>query len=205
MGMAKEALAMDGSEGGLLERNPWVPRRKLDTTDYHRMGEMGIFAEGDRVELIEGEIIAMVPIGFPHSGAVNAMTHRFVQAVGDRAVVSVQNPMPMSEFNEPQPDLVLFRPREDFYRGRAATLADVLLAVEVADSSLRYDQAVKLPLYARFGVPEVWIVNLRAKRVEVHRDPSGETYGTVIHRVAGEMLEPALLPGVRIAASEVIG
>jgi Uma2 family endonuclease len=169
------------------------------------MGEAGILAAGDRVELIEGELIDMAPIGSQHSGAVTGLNRAAIRAAGDRAVVTVQAPLRLSETSEPQPDLLLLKPRADLYRSEHPTAAEVLLLVEVADSSLRYDRGVKLPLYAWHGVPEVWIVNIGEGVVDVYRDPQDEAYRTTAHAARGEVLEPAALPGLRILVTEVLG
>ncbi|MDO9708968.1 Uma2 family endonuclease [Paracraurococcus lichenis] len=196
---------MDGDRPSLLERVPEVRRHRLDVHEYYRMAEAGILTREDRVELIEGEIVDMVPIGSPHGGTVNALNYRLTRQVGDAATVSVQGPLRLSDVSEPQPDLMLLKPRPDFYRSGHPTAADVLLLVEVAQSSLAYDRKVKLPLYARHGVPEVWIVNLGEGVVEVHRTPKDETYQDATTAGRGDTLEPALLPGLRIAVAEVLG
>lgn len=197
---------MDGDQAtGLLERNPWVTRRKFDVGEYYRLAEAGILREGDRVELIEGEIVQMVPIGSGHSGAVNALTYLLMRAAGERATVTAQSPLRLSDSSEPMPDAMLLKPRTDFYRGGHPTAADVLLLIEVAQSSLRYDRGVKLPLYARHGVPEVWIVDLAGRVVEVHRARGADGYAESTSHAAGAMLEPALLPGLRVAAADILG
>lgn len=197
---------MDGDQAtGLLERNPWVTRRKFDVRDYYRLAEAGILREDDHVELIEGEIVTMVPIGSGHSGAVAALTYVFMHAAGSRATVVGQHPLRLSDISEPQPDVMLLKPRADFYRSGHPTAADVLLLIEVAQSSLRYDRGVKLPLYARHGVPEVWIVDLANRVVEVHRDPQPDGYAGSATFGPGEMLEPALLPGLRLPVVDAIG
>jgi Uma2 family endonuclease len=190
---------------GLLAAHPWITRRKLDVAEYHRMAVAGILHEDDRVELIEGELVEMAPIGSPHSGTVNSLTRLLVRVAGDRAVVSVQNPIRLGDHSEPEPDFTLLRPRVDDYRLRTPVAADVLLLIEVADSSLRYDRTVKLPLYARHGVAEVWIVDLERRTVEVYREPAGDSYGAVSREEAGAVLEPALLPGVAIPVADVLG
>jgi hypothetical protein len=199
---------MDGDRAstGLLERNPWVTRRKFDVAEYYRLAEAGILHEDDRVELIEGEIVAMVPIGSDHSGTVNGLNYALMRAAGDRAMVTVQNPLRLSDHSEPQPDFMLLKPRADFYRGRHPLPEDVLLLVEVSNSSLRYDREVKLPLYARHGIPEVWIVDVAARAVEVHRRPAGEGYAEAL-RVAppGGVLEPSALPGLRLPVADILG
>ncbi len=196
---------MDESETGLLTRNPWVARRKLDIWEYHRMGEAGVFTEGDRVELIEGELIQMTPIGSGHSGTINGTNRALLRAVGDQAIVSVQNPVRLGDYSEPQPDFLLLRPRADDYRLRTPLAEDVLLLIEVADSSLRYDRAVKLPLYARHGIPEVWIVDLTANVVEWFRHPAGDSYAETGRAGRGETLTPALLSEVAIPVAAILG
>jgi len=196
---------MDTAETRLLTRNPWVARRPLTVDEYHRMGEAGILTERDRVELIEGELIAMSPIGSEHSGTVNALTRRLVQMVGDRGVVAVQNPVQLDDLTEPEPDFAVLKPRADDYRRATPRANEVLLIIEVADSSLGYDRAVKRSLYARHGIPEFWIVNLVAGEVEVCRTPAGDRYASVVMVGRDGMLEPELLPGTTIPVSAVIG
>jgi Uma2 family endonuclease len=169
------------------------------------MGEVGILTEDDRVELIEGELIAMSPIGSEHSGTVNALNHRLVLAVGDRAVVAVQNPVELDDLSEPQPDFAVLKPRDDFYRRATPRPEAVLVIIEVADSSLNYDRAVKRSLYARHGIPEFWIVNIKGGEVEVCRAPSGEEYQSITREGRDGVLEPELLPGVTIPVSALLG
>ncbi|HET7882582.1 MAG TPA: Uma2 family endonuclease [Acetobacteraceae bacterium] len=196
---------MASGETGLLTRAPWVTRRALTVTDYHRMGEAGILKQQDRVELIEGELIAMSPIGSGHSGTVNALNRLLILAVGDRGVVAVQNPVQLDVLSEPQPDFAVLKPRDDYYRAATPRPEDVLLLVEVAESSLAYDRAVKRALYARHNIPEYWIVNLDADRVEVHRAPAGDRYASVSHLGRGGTLEPMLLPGATVAVAALLG
>ncbi len=196
---------MSAAETDLLAHNPWVTRRKLTVDEFYTMAEAGIFGEDDRVELIEGELVAMVPIGSDHSGTVNALTYLLVQALGERGVVSVQNPVRLSEYTEPQPDVTVLKPRPDFYRKKRAMAEDVLLLVEVAYSSVAYDRRVKLPLYARHGIPEYWLVRLDAGVVEVYRAPGPDGYGVVRTAGPGEVLEIEALPGLALPASEVLG
>jgi Uma2 family endonuclease len=191
-------------EAGLLD-HPWITRRKLDVNEYHRLAEAGILGEDDRVELIEGELIQMSPIGSPHAGTVNALTRLLVVAVGERAIVAVQNPVRLDDRSEPQPDLALLKPRADHSRGAIPTPADILLLVEVADTSGRYDRAVKLPLYAHHAIPEVWIVDVESSTVEVHRSPEGQTYRKVSNPGRDDVLSPELLPEVRLTVASILG
>ena len=196
---------MSPGETDLLTRNPWVTRRPLTVAEYRRMGDAGILTEDDHVELIEGQLIAMSPIGSDHSGTVNVLTRALVRAVGDRAVVAVQNPVQLDDLSEPQPDFALLRPREDDYRKATPRPREVLLIVEVASSSLAYDRAVKRSLYARHGIPEFWIVNLAGNEVEVCRRPSGDQYASITQVGRDGLLEPELLPGAIIPAAVLIG
>ena len=156
-----------------------VVKRHFTIEEYYRIAAAGVLREDDRVELIEGEILQLNPIGPLHAGTVNHLVGLLARAVGRLAVVSVQNPLHTDVFGEPQPDLMLLRFRDDDYYGKTPTSDDVLLLVEVADSSLRVDRSVKLPLYAKHGIPEVWIVNLVDKLVEVCRDPGPDGYRSV--------------------------
>jgi Uma2 family endonuclease len=196
---------MAPGETGLLTRNPWVGRRPLTIAEYHRMAEVGILTERDRVELIEGQLIAMSPIGSGHSGTVNALNRMLVRAVGDRGVVAVQNPVQLDDLSEPEPDFAVLKPREDDYRKATPRPEEVLLIIEVADSSLAYDRAVKRSLYARHGIPEFWIVNLVAGEVEVCRTPAGDRYASVSQVGREAILEPELLPGAAIPVAALLG
>ena len=149
-------------------------RRRFTIEEYERMAETGILERDERVELIEGEIVEMSPIGSPHAAFVANLNHLLVHAVGDRALVWPQGPVRVPPRSVPQPDLALLRPRS--YVREAATIADVLLVIEVADTSLRYDRTVKLRLYARAGIPEYWIVDANTETLEIYRSPSGERY-----------------------------
>jgi Uma2 family endonuclease len=192
------------SEASLLHQ-PWITRWKLDVRDYHRMGEAGILTEDDRVELIEGELVAMSPIGSDHSGGVNALTWLLVQGAGSRAVVAPQNPVRLSDHSEPQPDFALLRPRADFYRSETPTPADVLLLIEVADSSLRFDRLVKLPLYARHGIREVWIVDLAGQAVELCRGPGPDGYARITRAGRGASIAPEAMPDLALRVDDILG
>jgi Uma2 family endonuclease len=145
-----------------------VAKRRFNVEEYHRMGESGILTENDRVELIHGEIITMSPIGTRHAACVNRLNMLFTALFRGEAIVSVQNPVRINHDSEPEPDLVLLKHEDDFYAQRPPAVEDVLLIVEVSDSTLKYDQKVKLPLYVQAGVSQVWIVNLEKEEIEVH-------------------------------------
>jgi Uma2 family endonuclease len=180
-------------------------RHRYTVADYHRMGEAGVFAPDARVELIDGEIIDMPPIGFRHSGTVDKLTRDFVTACGERAIVRVQSSIQLGDYSEPQPDVTLLRPRPDFYTTGAAVHADALLVVEVAETSLRYDRDDKIPLYARHGIPEVWLVDLGAKRLVRYRNPQRGAYTSIDEPDLGSPLEIGALPEIRLDLSTLFG
>jgi Uma2 family endonuclease len=160
-------------------------RRRFTREEYHRMAEVGILKPTDRVELIRGEIIEMSPPGRRHIAFVNNLNQLLVLRLAARAIVSVQNPVVLTEDTEPQPDLAICRDRAVRYKDREPHAEDVVLLIEVADTSLRYDRSTKLRLYAAAGVPEYWLVDCTAESIEVFRTPGGEGYRDV-SRVAGE-------------------
>src|SRR5262245_54738605 len=143
----------------------------------------------------------MSPIGSYHHGTVISLTQGLVRAVGDRAMVSVQGQVRLDDFSEPEPDFALLRPRPDSYRDAHAQPSDVLLLIEVADTSLNYDRAVKRALYARHAIPELWIIDLNAGEVEVCRRPGANGYAAVTRVGRDGVLEPEILPGVHIQAA----
>ena len=178
-------------------------KRLFTAEEYHRMGETGILHEDDRVELIEGEIVWMAAIGNRHFHAVTSLNHVLVKAVGDHALVSIQNSVRLSRHTEPQPDVVLLRRRPD-YRERGPHAADVLLLVEVADTTLGYDRGTKLPLYARAGIPEVWIVDIEGDAVEIYRLPAADRYQDVERVERGGRLSPEAFPDLVIGLDEIL-
>ena len=181
-------------------------RHKLDVDDYYRMGEAGILGEDDRVELIDGDIIDMAPIGQGHEATVNGLNKRLVLACMDDAIVSVQNSIRLGRRSAPQPDLAILRNRDDYYAtGERAGPDDVLLLIEVADSSLQYDRTVKLPLYARAGIAELWIVDLQRGVVEAHRAPSEEGYRETTTYQRGEQVALALVPEIVLKLDVIFG
>jgi Uma2 family endonuclease len=184
--------------GETLDHQQAPTRRRLDVGSYYKMAETGILAADDRVELIDGEIFDMVPIGSAHAGKTDRLNWLFARAAADGlAHVSVQRPLRLDAYNEPEPDVMLLKPRQDHYQSRHPNAADVLLLVEVSDTSLTYDRGTKLPLYAKFGVLEVWIVDLRGAAIEVYREPAGDGYA-LKERLASGSLAPAFVPGVAI-------
>lgn len=182
-----------------------IKRRRFTLDEYHRMGEAEILHEDDRVELIRGELVHMAAIGARHAACVAFLTQRLVMRVGDRAVVWPQNPVIIVPDSEPQPDVILLKPRADFYRAALPRPEDVLLLVEVADTSVRYDRNVKRPLYAEAGILEYWIVNLEGEAVEVHRDPDGNRYRHVERLARGARLAPQAFADVTLLVDDILG
>lgn len=182
-----------------------VGRRRFTLEEYRRMGEVGILHEDDRVELIHGEIIEMSPIGSRHAACVAVLTELLVRGVGDRAILWPQNPLTILPDSEPQPDIVLLARRPDFYREAIPQAGDVLLVIEVAESSIRYDRRVKRGLYAGAGVPEYWIVDLEGQRIEVYRSPAGEDYREAERRERGARVAPLAFPDVTLPVATIIG
>jgi Uma2 family endonuclease len=183
-----------------------IARRHFSVHDYYRMAEAGILREDDRVELIEGEIVEMPPIGSQHS-SVTLRLHTLLSRLlsPDRALILVQDAVRLSDTSEPQPDIALLRPRSDFYSGEHPGPGDVLLLIEVADSSLAYDRNIKLPLYARSGIAEVWIVDLATETVHVHREPTGDSYRASASVSRDGSIAPAAFPDLNLNVDEVFG
>jgi len=171
---------------------------------YHRLAELGVLGEDERVELVAGQVVAMTPIGGPHASCVRRLNDLFAQARLNSAMIDVQNPVVLGRHDAPQPDLVLLKRRADRYPDHPRA-ADVLLVIEVADSSLAYDRDHKMPLYARAGIPETWLVNLPADRVEVYRDPVGGHYAADRLAPRGVWLTPIHLPNVTLSVNDILG
>lgn len=164
---------------------PTPSRHRFTVDDYYQMVKTGILSEGDRTELIEGEIIEMVPIGSRHAGSVDQLNTLLSAGVGDATIVRVQSPIRLDAHSEPQPDLTLLEARDDFYSSAHPTPDDVLLVVEVSDASLEYDRAEKIPLYADHRIPVVWLINLRDRCVELYERPDDEGY-QIVHSLRGD-------------------
>jgi Uma2 family endonuclease len=163
------------------------------------MGETGILTPDDHVELIYGEILAMSPIGSPHGAGVDRANREWVRITGDKAIVRVQGAVELNDYNEPQPDIVLLRPKDDFYYGRQPGPGDIFLIVEIADSSLAFDRNIKAKLYAEMGVPEYWLADIRGGSLFAYSDSDGSSYRLVRQFRRSDVLAPALLPDCPIS------
>jgi Uma2 family endonuclease len=178
-----------------------LPRRLFTVEEYHRMAEAGILAEDERVELIDGEIVEMAPIGTRHLGCVINLNRLFVTRLGDRAVVSPQNPVVILPRSEPEPDFLLLRQGVSYSHHRPAA-NDVLLAVEVADTTVRFDRLVKGRLYARAAIPEFWLCLAADGTVEVYRGPSVDGYAGMTLYGPGQLVSPLAFSDVGFAVSD---
>jgi Uma2 family endonuclease len=180
-------------------------RRRFTVEQYHQMAEAGILTANDRVELIEGEIIEMSPVGRHHAACVKRLIRLFSQPVGERAIVAAQDPVELSDRSELQPDFALLQPRPDFYEAGHPHPQDVFLLVEVADTTVESDREVKISLYARSGIVEVWLVNINQQSIEVHREPAFNRYGNVQHFQRGQQLSVQAFPDIRLTVDEILG
>ena len=178
---------------------------RFTRAEYHRMVEAGILHEDSPVELIEGEILEMSPIGRRHKACVDRLTGIFAPLVQGLAIVRVQSSIVLDDRNEPEPDLVLLRYRGDYYADADETPSDVLLVVEVADSSEGYDRRTKAPLYARHGIPELWIADVNRDRITAYLDPTPGGYATTRVFRRGESISPRAFPDLSIAVESILG
>jgi Uma2 family endonuclease len=169
------------------------------------MGEAGVFTEDDRVELIEGEIVEMTPIGSRHAAFVDRLTDLLTSHLGRQVIVRVQSPIGLEPRSEPQPDVTVLRRREDFYANAHPAPADVLLVIEVADASLEFDRTVKTPLYSRMGIPETWILDVSGPLLEIHRRPSPAGYREVRAAQRGERLVLTAFSDLSLAVDDILG
>ena len=182
-----------------------LQRLQFTVDEYHRMESAGILTEDDRVELIEGEIVQMSPIGRRHAACVNRLNRLFSQRLGARAIVAVQNPVELSSRSEPQPDLALLQTRPDFYESGHPQPEDVFLLVEVADTTAESDREVKVPLYARSAIAEVWLVDIDRQCLEVYLMPSLNGYQNERKYQRGETLFVQAFSDVSFTVDEILG
>lgn len=181
-----------------------LERHRFTVTDYHRLLETGVLDEDSRVELLNGEIIKMSPIGPRHAGTVDRIDELLKGKLKKQAIVRIQSPIQLDDYSEPQPDLTVLKRRADFYTTSHPQPADVLLAIEVADTTADADRSVKLPAYARAGIYEVWLVDLYADRVEVHANPYNGVYQEVRIVQRGQRVTSKTLPQLKLKADSLL-
>jgi Uma2 family endonuclease len=182
-----------------------VRRWPLTVDDYHRLAEVGVFSPEEGVELIEGDVFLLSPIRSRHAACVRRLDDRLRERLGRRAIVSVQCPLRLGAHSEPEPDLALLRSRADYYADGHPSSPDVLLLIEVMETTRDYDRGVKLALYARSGIAEVWLVDLPSERIEVHRRPLGDIYTETRIHPRGQVVAPQAFPDVKLAADAILG
>jgi Uma2 family endonuclease len=182
-----------------------ITKRLFTVDEYYRMADAGILTESDRVELIDGEIIEMSPIGARHANCVLRAGTLFTRTLGEKALVSVQNPLRLTRYTEPQPDIVVLKPRADFYGRTRYRPGDALLVVEVAETTLRYDRNVKLPRYAAAGIAEVWIEDLRNNLLLVYRKPAGNRFKTELTFHRDDFVSPLAFPEAIFRVEDLLG
>ena len=179
-------------------------KRKFSADDFERMVEAGILGPEDRVELVEGEVVEMAPIGSRHAACVKRLNRLLGGLLGDRALLGIQDPVRLDAYTQLQPDVAVLRPRADFYAAAHPGPEDVWLVIEVTDSTEGHDRAVKVPLYARAGIPELWLVDLPREVIEVYRQPTAEGYATIEVRGRDERVECEHL-GLTLRSDDVLG
>ena len=184
---------------------PRLKTFRLNVSQYHQMSEAGIFSENDKVELINGEIIEMSPIGRRHTACVNRLNSVFSQLLGKKVIVAVQNPILLNNLSEPEPDIALLKPRTDFYESGHPQPQDIFLLIEVADSSIEYDRDVKIPLYASSGITEVWLVDIYQQVIIVYRYPSENGYRDIQILSRGEKLSILAFPENNLFVDDILG
>ena len=185
--------------------NLTLEHRKFTADEYLQMGEAGVLLDSERIELIDGEIVPMAPIGNRHNASVDRIVASFPPLVGKRGIVRIQGSFRLNGKSMPEPDLLVLEPRADFYEAEAATAEDVMLIGEVSESSLEYDRGVKLPLYARHGLKDYWLLNLIDRRIEVYRFPSGDTYRYADFYRGDDTISPLAFPDLSFRVADLIG
>ncbi len=183
-----------------------LPARKIFTVaEYHKMIDAGVFVGNSDYELIEGEIVKKITQGDFHIACINRLTRIFSRNCGDDVILSVQNAVVISNISEPEPDVTLLKFREDFYASGKAAQEDVLLLIEVSDSTIKYDRTMKIPLYAEAGIVEVWLVNLPRQISEIYTEPENGKYKIVKKCEKSQVVSPKLLPEINLKVSDIIG
>ncbi len=179
-------------------------KRRFTISEYHQMAEVGILTPSDRVELINGEIIEMSPIGKRHAACVDRIARLCFERFGESVIVRVQNPILLNNLSEPQPDIALLQPRSDFYASGHPQPSDIFLIVEVADSSINYDQEVKIPLYSSSGITEVWLIDLNQNLVQVYQQPTPNNYQIIQQFQPKNTLSPLAFPEINFRVDQMI-
>lgn len=179
-------------------------RRRFNVSEYHAMVESGVLRHDERVELLDGDVVVMAAMSSRRAACIDWFSRSLILALVEATIVRVRGPVRLDDDNEPEPDVTLLRRRDDYYATGHPGPDDVLLLIEVADTTLDFDRNLKLPLYARAGIPEIWIVNLQDRRVEVYTEPDGVGYGSVRHYGPGESVAPRHFPDIALEVERII-
>lgn len=205
-GVLSEDDPVELIQGEIIEKTSrGVAKRLFDVNEYHQLAQAGILAEDDRVELINGEIVEMSPINSPHASCVSRLDDLLHEQVGRKAQMRVQNPIQLDDLSEPQPDLALVKPRKDHYAHAHPRPQDVLLVIEVADTSLEYDRLVKIPTYARAGIPEPWLVDLNREVIGAFDHPVNGACQSYREFHRSEMITSKTIPELTLAVDDILG
>lgn len=180
-------------------------KRKITVNEFQLMAKTGILDEKERLELMEGEIITMTPIGDNHARCVLFLTNFFAKKLIGKVMINVQNPLQLDTISQSQPDITLLRPRSDYYQSKSINPDDILLLIEVADSSIKYDRQIKAPFYAKHGISELWIINLENQTVEIYRDPQSDGYKDCHTFHPGDKIAPKAFPAFSMSVKDILG
>ncbi len=187
----------------LVSNSSLNARYLLTINQYHQMIEHGILTENDKIELIKGELITMSPVGIKHAFVVRRLTALLSQKFGDRSIIDIQNPILLDDNSEPEPDVVVLKPRDDFYQFQLPRPDDILLIIEVSDRTLKYDRTVKIPLYSEAKIKEVWIIDINSECVEIYRYANTEGYDQMQRYRSGETLSILAFPDIYLTVNEI--
>ena len=188
-----------------LEKLSPVAPKRFRVDDFRKMTEAGILPEESGWEIIDGYLIDKMTIGSKHAGTVKRLNRKLTNLPGDLVIVSVQDPIQIDEYNAPEPDIALLKPREDFYAASHPTPEDVLLLIEVSDSTIEYDREIKKNIYAQAGIAEFWLVNLQENTVEIYSQPKNGNFRLVRILEAGETLQSAAIESLILQVDEILG
>ena len=181
-----------------------INRRLFTVEEYYRMAETGILTAEDRVELIKGEIVTMSPVGPKHASIVNRLARLLNRQLAEQAILSIQNPIHLNQYSEPEPDLALLQERPDFYENAHPEPEDVLLVIEISDSSLAYDTAVKANLYAQAGITELWVIDVSAHLITIYRKPTAEGYTSIEQKTRADSLSVQAFPKIQLKVIDIL-
>lgn len=181
-----------------MQTNAAIKVHLFNLDDCYRMTESGILNDNQPVELINGELFDMSPIGSVHAGLVTRLSRLLIKSLNDEAIVNVQNPIFLNEFSSPEPDIALLKPRADDYMQSLPNADEVLLVIEISDSTLVYDKEIKLPLYAQHQIPEVWLIDAKQKQLNIYQQPSKEGYRLHLRPLTGDNIQPLLVDAINL-------